>query len=86
MSDVAFNAQELMKWSGAIFISAIEAYVLYSVAFKKKTWDLSGLLLAEDGVASMARFQLMLFTFAIVGGYFYILLQTGKFPQVDATT
>jgi hypothetical protein len=80
MTSVPFSAQELMKWSGAVFFALVEAYVVYGIAFK---WDMRRLLCAEDGAASMSRFQLLLFTFAIGGGYFYLLLQRGAFPAVD---
>lgn len=80
-----FSAQELMKWSGAIFIAAIQAYIIWNLVFNSKKWDLSQLLCAEDGTASMSRFQLMLFTFAIAGGYFYLIIQSGKFPQLDSS-
>jgi predicted membrane channel-forming protein YqfA (hemolysin III family) len=79
---VPFNAQELMKWSGAIFMTLVEAYVIYGIAFK---WDMKKLLCAEDGAASMSRFQLLLFTFAIAGGYFYLLMQQNVFPAVNAS-
>jgi hypothetical protein len=78
-----FSAQELMKWSGAIFFAAIQAYIIWNLVFNSKKWDLSRLLAAEDGSASMSRFQLLLFTFAIVGGYFYLTIQGGTFPKVD---
>jgi hypothetical protein len=83
MSSVPFSAQELMKWSGAMFVAAIEAYIIFNLVFNSKKWDLSQLLCAEDGAASMSRFQLLLFTFAIVGGYFYLIIQLGRFPEVD---
>ena len=79
----AFSAQELLKWSGAIFFAAIEAFVIFNLVFQK--WDMSRLLCAEDGAASMSRFQLLLFTFSIAGGYFYLLILTGKFPTVDSS-
>lgn len=82
MASVPFNAQELMKWSGAIFMTLVEAYVIYGIAFK---WDMKKLLCAEDGAASMSRFQLLLFTFAIAGGYFYLLMQQNAFPAVNAS-
>jgi hypothetical protein len=80
MTSVPFSAQDLMKWSGAIFFALVEAYVVYGIAFK---WDMKRLLCAEDGAASMSRFQLLLFTFAISGGYFYLLLQHSAFPALD---
>lgn len=76
-----FSAQELMKWSGAIFFALLQAYILYGIAFK---WDMSKLICAEDGTASMSRFQLLLFTFAIAGGYFYLLMESRSFPEVNA--
>ncbi len=75
-----FSAQELMKWSGAIFFALLQAYILYGIAFK---WDMSKLLCAEDGIASMSRFQLLLFTFAIAGGYYYLLIENSGFPVVN---
>ncbi len=77
-----FGSAELTAWSGAIFIAAVEAYIIWNLVTNKK-WDMSKLLCAEDGVASMSRFQLMLFTFAIVGGYFYLTIYKQSFPQVD---
>jgi hypothetical protein len=77
-----FSAQELIKWSGAIFMALLQAYILYGIAFK---WDMSKLLCAEDGAASMSRFQLLLFTFAIAGGYFYLLIENRAFPEVNAS-
>ncbi len=77
------SAQELTKWSGALFLAAVEAFIIWNLVFNARKWDLSRLLCAEDGAASMSRFQLMLFTFAIVGGYFYLTIQYGKFPEVD---
>ena len=82
MASVPFDAQELMKWSGAIFMTLVEAYVVYGIAFK---WDMKKLLCAEDGAASMSRFQLLLFTFAIAGGYFYLLIRQDAFPAVNAS-
>jgi hypothetical protein len=82
MASVPFNAQELMKWSGAIFMTLVEAYVVYGIAFK---WDMKKLLCAEDGAASMSRFQLLLFTFAIAGGYFLPAPAAEGFPAVNAS-
>ncbi len=73
-----FSAQELVKWSGAIFFALLQAYIVYGMAIK---WDMSKLICAEDGSASMSRFQLLLFTFAIAGGYLYLLMQTGSFRK-----
>lgn len=81
MTNIPFSAQELMKWSGAVFFALLQAYILYGLTFK---WDMHRLMCAEDGNASMSRFQLLLFTFAIAGGYFYLLLQRGGFPEVNA--
>ncbi len=75
-----FSAQELVKWSGAIFFALLQAYILYGIAIK---WDMSKLICAEDGAASMSRFQLLLFTFAIAGGYFYLLMERRSFPDVN---
>ena len=81
-----FSAQELLKWSGAIFLALVEGYIIWNLVFHPDKWDLSRLLCAEDGAGSMSRFQLMLFTFAIVGGYFYLTIEKGAFPAVDAST
>jgi len=43
-----FSAQELMKWSAAIFFALLQAFILYNMAFNKR-WDMSKLLAAEDG-------------------------------------
>jgi hypothetical protein len=82
MASVPFDAQELMKWSGAFFMTLAKAYVVYGIAFK---WDMKKLLCAEDGAASMSRFQLLLFTLAIAGGYFYLLIRQDTFPAVHAS-
>jgi len=80
MPNVPFSSQELLKWSGAIFVTLLEAYVVYAIARK---WDMRRLICAENGDASMSRFQLLLFTFAIGGGYFYLMLQKAAFPPID---
>ena len=65
----------------ASFIALLEGLLIYKM-FTDKI-DLSWLLAADDGRASLSRLQFLIFTFVIAGGIVYLTIQGGGFPEID---
>src|SRR5215831_889727 len=60
------------SWVAALFIGALAALIIGMVACGY--FDLTKLISESDGTASMARFQLLIFTFVIGGGLLVVIL------------
>lgn len=79
--------QILLQYSVVLFIFALQVLIVGAIVMGKI--DLKLLISEKDGAASLSRFQLLMFTFAIVGLYIAIgfdQISTGKFPEVDTNT
>jgi hypothetical protein len=71
----------LLAYSVVLFITGIEAVILYRIATNKINLNL---LIADDrGDASLSRFQFLLFTFIIGAGLLDFTLKGSGFPTVD---
>src|SRR6187551_2428311 len=71
----------VLAYSVVLFITGIEALILYQIATNKINLQL---LIADDGGdASLSRFQFLLFTFIIGAGLLHLTLKGSAFPTVD---
>jgi len=70
----------IMGWVLTIFIGLLGAVIIWLVI--QRRIDLQYLISERNGQASMSRFQFLIFTFVIAGGFFLIVVNTMKFPEV----
>lgn len=80
----AITPTAILQYGVALFIIAIELAIV--VAICKGKIDLKLLISEKNGAASLSRFQLLMFTFAIVGLYVAIGFSGNGFPGVDDKT
>jgi len=71
----------LLAYSVVLFITGIEALILFQIATNKI--DLHLLIADDSGDASLSRFQFLLFTFIIGAGLLHLTLKGSEFPTVD---
>jgi hypothetical protein len=71
----------VLAYSVVLFITGIEALILYQIATNKI--NLSLLIADDDGDASLSRFQFLIFTFIIGAGLLHLTLKGSTFPTVD---
>ena len=69
----------LLAYSVVLFITGIEALILYQVATNKI--NLHQLIANERGEASLSRFQFLLFTFIIGAGLLHLTLKAFGVPD-----
>lgn len=74
-------ALTLLTYSVILFITGVEAVILYQIATNKI--DLHLLIADDNGDASLSRFQFLLFTFIIGAGLLHLTLKGSSFPSVD---
>jgi hypothetical protein len=71
----------LLAYSVVLFITGVEAMILYQIATNKINLHL---LISDDGGdASLSRFQFLLFTFIIGAGVLHLTLKGSAFPTID---
>jgi hypothetical protein len=76
------SAYVALQWVLVAFIAVIGVVIIYRIGFGKT--DLSSLLSETDSnKASMSRFQLLLFSFVIVGIYVTLCLQQGDLLEIS---
>ena len=89
MSNGWITSAELMEWSFAVFLCLLQVLILWLIwraSSGKPGIDLSRLVSEKDGVASLSRFQALLFTFVVVGVYAFKAFKTGTWPEIDTNT
>ena len=71
----------VMGWIVTVLIAAFAVAIIYKML--KGDIDLMHLIAGDNGDASLARFQFLIFTFVIALGLFLIILSTSppKFPD-----
>ena len=77
--------QELIGWAGAVITGLIGATLVYLILIGKI--DLAKLLVEtgdQEGKASLAKLQLLIFTFVIALSLFAITIEKKEFPKIDA--
>ena len=77
---------QLTLAAGIVLVSVIGligALIVFYIATGRI--DLKYLVSELDGSASLSRFQFLLFTFVIAMCFLVLTLDSGQFPQVDAT-
>jgi hypothetical protein len=83
--DGALKVKLAISYGGLILLFLFGFMVLAAIASGKI--DISGILMEKDStvpgssLASMSRFQLLVFTFVIAMSFFLIVVSTGKFPE-----
>ncbi|MEI9948718.1 MAG: hypothetical protein WDO74_06975 [Pseudomonadota bacterium] len=75
------TAITLLAYSVVLFITAVEALVLYQIATNRINLQL--LISDDNGDASLSRFQFLLFTFIIGAGLLHLTLKGSAFPTVN---
>jgi len=70
--DAGVTPSWVVEWIVALFIGSLAALIVGMVA--SGYFDLAKLISETDGTASMARFQLLIFTFVIAGGLLVVIL------------
>lgn len=72
----------ILTWLVVVFIGFVELLILWQIASGKINLRL--LISESDGVASMSRFQMLLFTFVVAASLFIITMtDPGKgFPNI----
>lgn len=71
----------MLAYSVVLFITGVEAVILYQIATNKINLHL--LIANDDGDASLSRFQFLLFTFIIGAGLLHLTLKGSAFPTID---
>ncbi len=76
----------ILQYGTVGFILAIEAWFVWAVFTKEINLKL--LVSEKNGDASLSRFQLLLFTFAIIGLYisFGFASDSSSFPEINENT
>jgi len=69
-------------WMLVVFIGVLGLKVAYLVVFGRI--DLKLLISEKTGVASMSRFQFLIFTFVVAMCVLVLTLESGEFPRLDA--
>ncbi|HYL15398.1 MAG TPA: hypothetical protein VEV41_20345 [Terriglobales bacterium] len=81
--DGAIKVKLAISYGGLVLLFLFGFMILAAIASGKI--DISGILMEKggsgSGIASMSRFQLMVFTFVIAMSFFLIVVSTGKFPE-----
>jgi hypothetical protein len=82
--DGATKVKLAISYGGLVLLFLFGFMILAAIASGKI--DISGLLMEKDGtgatgIASMSRFQLLVFTFVIAMSFFLIVVSTGRFPD-----
>jgi uncharacterized Tic20 family protein len=71
----------VLEWIIVGFLGVIGIIILWKILTDKI--DLNSLLSEANGKASLSRFQLLLFTFVIVGIYVVLCLQAGELLEIS---
>jgi hypothetical protein len=70
----------ILQWIVVGFLALVGIVIVYKML--RGNIDLDALINEPDGKASLSRFQLLLFTFAIVGIYVALCFQEGEFIEI----
>ena len=70
----------VIGWILTIFLSVLAIVLLVLIATGKI--DLRLLISEKDGVASLSRFQFLVFTFVIAMSLFYLIATKGNYPDI----
>lgn len=70
----------VIGWILTIFLSALALLLLWLIATGKI--DLRLLISEKDGIASLSRFQFLIFTFVIAMSLFYLIAIKGDYPNI----
>jgi hypothetical protein len=77
----------VMGWTITILIAAFALVIIYKIILGSKEGgiDLKYLIAGDDGDASLARFQFLVFTFVIALSLFLIIINNPGHPDFPAT-
>lgn len=72
----------VMGWTLTVLIAAFAVVIIYKIirGHKEGGIDLKHLLAGDDGLASLSRFQFLIFTFVIALSLFLIIINTSPGP------
>ena len=70
----------ILQWVLVIFLAVVAAIIAYKMLIGQI--DMTDLIDEPTGKASLARFQFLLFTFAVVGIFVYLCFKAGDWVNI----